>query len=682
MKKWGAIYLVLVTVAAVGLTALAGKLKFADDLEQATFDLRQLAFAPETSASDKIVMVWLDENTMSKLPYRSPVPRDFLTKLNDALSRAAPAAIGYDIYFKDPSFPGPDRDLVASFAKSKVYAVEPMRYSDKIGIDGIVDPPGDMFVRVLKGRGLADLPIGAFDTKVRKARLSYKTDEGITPTFAALLYNVTGGDAEHAVDASWHWPKLGPFTFIPYVDQDKSILIRFAGPPSSIGGNNNKFRVFPAHLVADGVLPAEWFKDKIVLVGAAYSDMTDAFPTPYYSRSTDFTRMNGVEIHTNVLNQLITGQFYYGFEGWQKWALIGMVALACAACALFLSPVLAGVFIFALATSIPVVSVYSFRKAGIVVPTVMPLIAVASAFAFGVVMRALAEGRQKRFIKQVFSRYVPPAVVDRIAKNPELARLGGEDRLVTSMFTDIASFTTLSEKLEPTVLVSFLNDYLGRMNKVVLDAGGTIDKYEGDAVIAFFNAPLDVIDHQERALLAAVEIQKATAEVLKGWHEVIGDSLVTRVGIHTGRAVVGNLGSEGRFDYTAIGDTINLASRLEGANKFYGTRILCSGDALSGTSSKIVTRPLDKIRVKGRATEVLIHEVIAGIESEMMNNLIKPYNEAYKLYDERKFEEAKRLFEHISGKYPNDEPTRMAIERCRRAIKNPDWDGITDLQSK
>jgi adenylate cyclase len=684
MKKY--LSLLTVSIIAIAIVLGLGELRIVDDLESTSLDLRELAFAPETSVSNRIVMVWLDESTMSELPYRSPVPRDFLKKLNDQLMRAGPAAIGYDVYLKDPSFPKLDRALADSLSRTNAYAVMPMRPPDKPGIEGIVDPPMKMFKKSLEGLGLADLPIGAFDTKVRGARLSYATDEGKTPTFASLLFNAaTGSDSLEAVSAKWHWPSLGIFKFTPFFKGDDVILIRFVGPPSKRGEGINKFKVAPAKLVADGVLPLKWFQDKIILVGAAYSDMMDAYPTPYYGRATGFARMNGVEIHANVLNQFMTGQFYYGLKSWHKWLLVVVLVFMAATLALFVSPVRAAVAIIGMIVIVPTFSVFAFRGGGVVVPIVVPLMAIASAFGVGVIVRALSEGRQKRFIKQVFSRYVPATVVDRIAKNPKLAQLGGEERLVTSMFTDIASFTSISENMQPTELVSFLNAYLERMNHVVLGHGGTIDKYEGDAVIAFFNAPLDVENHRAKALMAAIEIQEATKKVTDEWRERLGRDLQTRVGVHTGRAVVGNLGSEGRFDYTAIGDTINLASRLEGANKYYGTNVLASEEAVKDASSEIVTRPVDRIRVKGREKPVVIYEVMGladRIDQEIKEGLLKPYLKAYELLGSRSCGDAKKMFREILKVHPEDIPTKKAAERCQRAIENPHWDLVTELVSK
>ena len=234
--------------------------------------------------------------------------------------------------------------------------------------------------------------------------------------------------------------------------------------------------------------------------------------------------------------------------------------------------------------------------------------------------RSVTEGRQKRFIKGVFAKYVPPAVVDKMIANPRLLTLGGEQREITCLFTDIASFTTISEKLDPKTLVSFLNEYLDKLTRIIFKYGGTLDKYEGDAIIAFFGAPVDISNHREAAILAAIEMQKASLEISDKWKDLCGRNIVTRIGLNSGQAVVGNMGSDLRFDYTAIGDTMNLASRLEGANKFFDTKILASETTIM--TSNVVISPVARLKVKGKTEAVRVYE-IAGLKSDFTEKEIK-----------------------------------------------------------
>ena len=573
----------VLSLLATGFTWGLAHLRSQNDLEAETVDIRELAFPPETKVSDDIVIVSLDEATMAALPYRSPIPRDFLATLTEKIAAAGPKLIGYDIFFADPSFPEADHKLAAALKKIPAYAVVPQAKSTL-----------PLFADVLKGVGLADLPFNPFDATVREARLEFSS----APTFAALLYHAaTGKDATTLVTEE-------PFT------------IRFAGPPSSTGKSDNTFKIYSAALVAKGLIPAAWLNNKIVLIGAGYEDLKDAYLTPYYAKLTNYARMSGVEIHANIVNSLLTQQFYRYLELWKCWFLVFIFAFVMGVTTLTISPWKSAGIYGVVLVSIGALAVFFFQHAAIIVPIVLPATGATLSFGMGTGWRALTEGKQKRWIKGVFSHYVPAQVVDRIVKDPSLLKLGGDERVVTSLFSDIESFTTISEKLNPVTLVKFLNDYLGRMNEILFRHGATLDKYEGDAIIAFFNAPLETSQHELAAARAAIEFQQASRDITIVWRDVIGRDIVTRVGLATGPAVVGNMGSAERFDYTAIGDTINLASRLEGTNKVYKTHILCSEATTKGLTSEIVTRFVDRVQVKGKEESIAVYEVVGFSKEE------------------------------------------------------------------
>jgi class 3 adenylate cyclase/CHASE2 domain-containing sensor protein len=683
MKKTTAqkIYRTLI-IAVVALLVTRGIMFFKAprDFEAKLFDIRQLAFPPKTVSSSDVVMVWLDENTMKGLPFRTPIPRNFLATLHDKIAEAGPKLIAYDIFFKGASFPGDDEKLAKALGEYRAYAVVPMR------AEGIVDMPDEMFMKGLKGVGLADLPFNSFDSTVREASFIFDTDRGPMRSFAAeLFFAATGSDASELIADKKNWPGFGHIKLTPYVGGGEKVYIRFAGPPSKIGDKNNQFKTYSAALVAKGFVPKGWLKDKIVLVGASYEDLKDSFLTPYYAASMGYAQMNGVEIHANILSELLTSKFYFTTTMAQTWVGVFLIALAIGAAAVILSPWSAGIIFLVISAIEVLLSVVSFMKYGIVVPIVAPLIGSTAAYGSGLGLRALTEGKQKRFIKGVFSKYVPRAVVERMTQNPELVKLGGQQRIVTSLFSDIASFTTISEKMEPTELVEFLNDYLGRMNEMLFSFGATIDKYEGDAIIAFFNAPLDVVDHEAKAMRAAIEMRRITSEVSSEWSERLGRELVTRVGINTGPAVVGNMGSEGRFDYTAIGDTINLASRLEGTNKFYNTILMASEMTVARGGDDLIVRPVDRVRVKGKAEPILLYEIVGvrgHVDESIISEKIEPYQKAFDLFTHRNTVEAKSELSGVISTYPDDGPALELKKRIEKAGADPKWDLVTDLESK
>jgi adenylate cyclase len=659
-----------------------------ESIEQWTFDLRQIAFSPKTEASQDIVMVWLDEQTMKALPFRSPVPRDFLAELNNKLAAASPKLIAYDIFLKDPSFPKDDEALSKSLKSSNAYAVMPMRIGGckKTGKDGCVDPPLPLFLDSLKGIGLADLPFNPFDSIVRNARFSFDTDQGPTPSFASLIFEKAAGKkTENIINNKNLWPHIGPFFLTPFVKKNKETFIRFAGPPGKIGSKDNEFKIFPAHLVAKGFVPQSWLQDKIILVGAAYEDLQDSYLTPYYAKITNYARMNGVEIHANILSSLLTGQFYYTFEPWQYWTLIVTALFFSLIFSAFCPPSKSGITLCASIIVYVFMVILAFRSRGFVLPALAPVSAGIISYGVGIAWHALTEGKQRRWIKGVFAQYVPATVVDQLIRNPKLVSLGGEERTVTSLFSDIASFTSISEKMDPVTLVKFLNEYLTRMNDILFRYGGTIDKYEGDAIVAFFNAPLDVKNHETAAALTALEIQIATEDLSKKWESRFGRPLVTRVGINSGKAVVGNIGSQSRFDYTAIGDTINLASRLEGANKFYGTRVIASESTARGCDVSVISRPVDRVRVKGKAEPILIYEIM-GIKSgghpSSLIKLSQLFTEAFGKFETRDLDGSMQILEEILKSRPDDGPSGQLLKRIAMARENTSWDLVTNLESK
>ncbi len=244
------------------------------------------------------------------------------------------------------------------------------------------------------------------------------------------------------------------------------------------------------------------------------------------------------------------------------------------------------------------------------VPPVTFVFGTATLYTCNVVLQHLAESRQKRWLRSAFNRYVSPAVVESIVNNPGSLELGGQEIQATIFFSDLANFTSFSEHLPPKDLVTFLNEYFTPMTNIILEHRGGLDKFIGDAVMAFWGAPLPLENHAQYACEAALKMKETMAGLREGWRQRRLPLLEARMGIHSGPVVAGNVGSRERFNYTVLGDTVNLASRLEGANKFYGTSILISEDAVQLAGPSFLMRELDLIRVKGRQAPVKIYELI------------------------------------------------------------------------
>ncbi len=300
----------------------------------------------------------------------------------------------------------------------------------------------------------------------------------------------------------------------------------------------------------------------------------------------------------------------------------------------------------------------------------------------------LAE-KEKGFLRTAFSHYLSDEVVKQIIANPDKLKLGGEERAMTAIFTDIQGFSTISEKMEPVELVAMLNRYLTGMSDRVLELGGTIDKYEGDAIIAFFGAPLDVPDHAERALHAAIRMKRMEKELNQQFltEGIVPSPLLTRIGINTGRMVVGNLGTEKKMDYTLIGDAVNLAARLEGVNKRYGTYLCVSEDTKNAAGDGFQYRRLDRIRVVGKAVPIRIFEVLEekGQLDEQTLAALEEFDTGIELFEQRKWAKAKQAFKKVLERKPGDGPSMRFIATCNEYIANPppeNWDGVYKMDQK
>lgn len=337
------------------------------------------------------------------------------------------------------------------------------------------------------------------------------------------------------------------------------------------------------------------------------------------------------------------------------------------------------------------ISFFCFKIFGIYTGVIIPLADSILSFVALIAIYNFTVSREKIFLQGAFGKYLSPKVIDNYINNPESLKLGGQKVWMTAMFTDIRGFSTISEQLnDPEKLVSLLNKYLTTMSDIILANGGTIDKYEGDAIIAFFGAPIYCEDHAVRACRAAVQMKKAEVELN---NEILesGESpseLFTRIGINTGDIVVGNMGTENKMNYTIMGNAVNIASRLEGVNKQYDT----GGILISETTQKEIginfsIRALDKVRVVGVKTPLRIYEVFdeTDLTSDERWALIEKWQKALALFDKREYEKAKKLFDSIHRLDKKDGTATIYSKRCSDFIKKPPlikWDGVFDLQSK
>lgn len=423
-------------------------------------------------------------------------------------------------------------------------------------------------------------------------------------------------------------------------------------------------------------------EDKIVLVGAVATGIFDLRVTP-----TD-TVFPGVEVHATILDNILKGDYILR-TGWVSLLDISvLLVLGIGSGALYprLRPMLGAVLMLTAFLGHLYVNTQLLVRYGYWLNVIYPSLLIPLAYLGVAVYQYIKEEREKRRIKSAFQVYVAPAVVGQILKEPESLKLGGEKRILTVLFSDIRGFTGISERMAPEELVRLLNEYLTEMTRVVFRHEGTLDKYIGDAIMAIYGAPLPQEDHPLRACLTALEMLDAV-EVLRGRWESQGlPSLEIGIGINTGEMVVGNMGSDRRFDYTVMGDHVNLASRLEGLNKYYGTRVLVSEFTAGHVEQCLLCREVDSVRVKGKARPVKIYEILPRPKDigEAMT-WIEVFLEGLELYRQRRWDEAMGRFRSVMQIRPGDGPSRIYAKRCLKFRENPppsDWDGVHEWDSK
>ncbi len=432
-----------------------------------------------------------------------------------------------------------------------------------------------------------------------------------------------------------------------------------------------------------GEAPKDCLKDRIVVIGNTTMGLFDMRTTPF---SAVFP---GVELHCEVMENILQRNFFQNPRRFDRIDDLGAIILLAALFLVMyfhLHGVVLAIGVASLLAGYVGYIHYNFLNLKSWTNHVYPMLNLGVCYLGTTIYRYMKEEREKQQVRSTFSLYVPRSVVEEMLANPDRLRLGGEKRELSVLFSDIRGFTTLSEKLPAEELVPQLNEYLTRMTELVFNHNGTLDKYIGDAIMAIFGAPLPQEDHALRSCLTALDMVK-TLETLHGeWRERGKPVLNIGIGINTGMMMVGNMGSERRFDYTVLGDNVNLASRLEGLTKMYGVSIVVSGSTWEYVKEELVGRELDVVRVKGKQLPVPIHQIMdVGEAAVQYAEPLEAYREAMEEFRKGNWEKALRMFQGVEKWWPGDAPSRLYQERCLSLLQNPpgaDWSHITTLDHK
>jgi len=455
-------------------------------------------------------------------------------------------------------------------------------------------------------------------------------------------------------------------------DDISRLLVNYHGPT----------RTYPYVSFADVVqrkFPAGTFKDKIVLVGASATGIGDLRATPF--GSLDYP---GVEIHANVIDNILNQQFLvrHGPQYRADFAAILFFGLPFGILLALVPPrwLLSSLVLLAGFMGM----VYWAFLYGWWLNLIVPSVVLIANSGFVALYRVLVEEAEKRKVRGAFGQYVSPEVIRRLLEEPESVK--PRKTSITVLFSDIRGFTTISESLDAQEMADLLNDYLTEMTRIIFSNRGTLDKYIGDAVMAFWGAPFAEAGHSDRCCQTALAMLDRLAELQSAWREKGKPALEIGVGINTGTASVGNMGSELRYGYTAIGDAVNLASRLEGLNKEYGTRVLISESTyITLQRPDLLVRELDLIRVKGKLLPATIYEVVSNQVNGERAELVKLFSKAREAYKVRDWRIARNHFEDVLHHWPNDGPTRVFLGRCDEYLAEEppaDWEGVYIMKHK
>lgn len=648
--RLGALFLLsLILIVPLATFPLIG------ELENRSLD-RFFALRGAKPPSPELLIVGIDEASFQQLHLSWPWPRSLHARLIDRLSAEGARLIVFDVIFSEPSDPANDAAMASSIKRAgNVLLAGTNDYTnDKLFSRIISVRPLSLFAEPAIGTGLAMIEPDS-DGVVR--HLALRIDG--KPTLAASAILALGK------------PELVP---------EQGGLINFTGPTRSIDTLSYAQILDDEHPV-----PQSRIRGKIVLIGRmlqaspAPLSQTDLFPTPFFNSSGAYT--SGVEIHANIIDNLLTGRWIRAIPVRVKLVTCFIYFLAFSLLIAFVSPLRGFIGLSASGLGLTALCYWLFCALDFWMPPVIFVFGSASIYTTNVALQYLAEARQKRWLRNAFNRYVSSAVVESIVKSPGSLKLGGQEIQATIFFSDLADFTSFSENLMPKDLVELLNEYFTPMTQIIMEHKGGVDKFIGDAIMAFWGAPLPLENHARHACEAALEMKAAINCLWEGRRRRNYPLLEARMGIHSGPVVAGNVGSGERFNYTVLGDTVNLASRLEGANKFYGTTILISEDTFRLAGSAFLTREIDSIKVKGRKVPVKVYELI-GKSGEIEPEFLDIFAKGLEAYRNRLWDRAEAHFFSIASKDP---PSRTYLERCRHYKTSPppeDWDGIFIPNSK
>jgi len=644
---------------------------FISRLEWFVYDRYMKAFVKDSKSPPDIIVVAVDELSFQEVGLKWPWPRVLHASLVETLKEAGARVIVFDIIFDRESGDREEDEYLVSAVRDAgnvVLAMDEQETNDsRYTVKQLISPfPG--LEEVAAGEGLATLPMDP-DGVIRRTQ-PYLNGIPSLSRAACLLLGMEKTETKEG-----------------------DLLIHYNGEPR-IGIETVSYyqALNPAEYLPDGI-----FKDKVVFIGISLSSppvlgrTTDHYETPVS------TKMAGVEIHANILDSILRNRFIS--DPFNSFVLLAFLILA------FTLPVsylfyrtgafkglllvfAAGLFFFA--------GGYVFmRFLQVRIPVISVIMVVSGVFLLVYLYRFLLGIVERRLILGAFKHYLAPSIVDSLLEDPSRLSLGGRVYDVTVLFTDLANFTGVSENMSPGELQRLLTEYFDEMMKILSGENATLDKFIGDAIMAFFGCPVEDSMHPVQACRGAAAMQKRLRKLNEKWKTEGLPDIRMRVGINSGEVIAGNMGTENIFNYTILGDNVNLASRLEGVNKVYGTGIIVSRFTFKKVIEEckgyknvpFVFRELDSIRVKGKKEPVSIYELY-DLKENVPGRVIDAlhlYEEGLGYYRKRQWKSALSTFDKVFKTIKNDAATAVLAERTSRYVEQPpgsDWDGVHVMKTK
>lgn len=718
IKQYKVWYVLLASALVIALVAFAiNQIQAIRDIEMQSLDYRFVHFPIPERSDTNIVLVAIDKNSLDFFQENGisyPWPRDFYAHVVRYFSSVGARSISFDMLFYESDLRRAETDPketdgafavairkagnvalgaemqfdssgvppeMARFAVAPqggtIYQAQPycgvelpidtlLHAAAAIGVTNIKPDPDGIIRRVrllnlLNGRYYPNLALSALMLDNNSEQVGVRNDgilldDQVTPLLASGNYFI-----------NWYG-KGGPdgvFDYVPFSAVIQSASARLTGSTPALADSR--------------------FRGKDIFIGASAPGLLDLKPTPF----TEYSVYPGMEIWATVLSNLR----HHDYVRFAPWSLNLLNSLVVAFLVLLIftrlemrysNPVMLLVIGYIFSSAILL-----WLSQRIAIQITMPVIGFVLSYGYIATVSYVVEGRSKREIRKVFSRYLHPDVIQNLMKNPEIVQMGGDEIYATVLFTDIYDFTTFSEGTSAPGLVKYLNEYFDRLTNFVLDHNGLLDKYTGDGIMALFGAPVHREDHANLACGAALA-HRNYSQQLKNQNGDLSPAayfhLNTRIGMNSGSIVAGNIGSERKTDYTAIGDDVNLAARLEGVNKIFKTQIIVSESTYRLVEEEFIFRELDQLRVKGKTEPVKIYELLDSVETARGKDYswVSQYEEALNYYRHGEWKKAMDLFRGLAKGNLKDMASQTMLERCEILKKDrpKNWEGIFTLMTK